>query len=137
MARHRWRQPHTDHRLLLVETPGDGLLAVGAHEADVGVRKGQPVDLTYLEVAAVRVDCQGAVLADIEPFEDGRPVTVGRFLMEAMLSDLFERDRGRYVHAIVARENERSLRLCAGVGLTEQREHTDGRYVQLLGVLPA
>jgi RimJ/RimL family protein N-acetyltransferase len=37
------------------------------------------------------------------------------------------------VRAVVARENTRSLRLCARIGLTDERDDPDERFVQRLG----
>lgn len=136
LRRHLWRQPHTDHRLLVLETDAHGIIAVGSHEERDGEFAGQAMTITYLESGAVRMDCQGALLPDVPPFEDGRPVSVGRYLMEALLSDSAERDRDPYIRAVVARQNYRSLRLCARLGLTDKRDDQDERYVELFGVHP-
>jgi hypothetical protein len=67
---------------------------------------------TYLESAAVSADLEGAVLAEVERLDDdGRPVTLGRYLLEVLLSDISERQRVPIVRTVVARENARSLRL--------------------------
>jgi hypothetical protein len=113
---HDWRQPH------------------GSHEAEFVRDGGQLVTSTYLECAAVRIDVQGAALPDVGPLDqDGRPVTLGRYLLEVLLSDSDERERAPIVRAVVARENERSLRLCARVGLTDERDDADERFVQRIG----
>jgi hypothetical protein len=65
--------------------------------------------------------------------EDGRPVTLGRYLLEVLLSDISERQRVPIVRAVVARENARSVRLCARIGLTDGRDDPDARFVQRLG----
>jgi hypothetical protein len=94
------------------------------------------VTSTYLECAAVRTDLQGAVLPEVEPLDDdGRPVTLGRCLLEVLLSDISERERERVpvVRAVVARDNARSLRLCARIGLTDERDDSNPRFVQRLG----
>jgi hypothetical protein len=92
------------------------------------------VTSTYLEYAAVRTDLQGAVLTEVEPLdEDGRPVTLGRYLLEVLISDISQRERVPIVRAVVARDNTRSLRLCARIGLTEERDDPHERFVQRLG----
>ena len=93
---------------------------------------------TYLACAAVSTNLQGAVLPEVEPLDDdGRPVTLGRYLLEVLLSDISERPRGPIVRAVVARENARSLRLCARIGLTDERDDVDERFVQRIGRLPS
>jgi hypothetical protein len=88
------------------------------------------VTFTYLECAAVRTDFQGAVLTEVEPLdEDGRPVTLGRYLLEVLLSDISERPRVPITRAVIARENARSLRLCTRIGLTDERSDPDERFV--------
>jgi hypothetical protein len=131
---HDWRRPHTDHTIVGLELAERGLVAVGSHESDLIRDGGQVVTSTYLECAAVRTDLQGAVLSELEPLdEDGRPVTLGGYLLEVLLSDISERQRVPIVRAVVARENTRSLRLCARVGLTDERDDPDQRFVQRLG----
>lgn len=131
---HDWRRPHTDHTIIGLEPADLGLVAVGSHESDLIRDGGQVVTSTYLECAAVRTDLQGAVLAEIEQLdEDGRPVTLGRYLLEVLLSDISERHRVPIVRAVLARENTRSLRLCARVGLTDERDDPDQRFVRRLG----
>ena len=61
--------------------------------------------------------------------------TLGRYLMEVILSDISQRDRAPYIRAVVARENTRSLKLCSRIGLTEERDDRDARFVQRLGHL--
>lgn len=136
-ARHSWRQPHTDHRVLLLELDDIGLVAVGAHEEDLlKAPDGSLVTGTYLEIGAVALDYQGAVLPEVEPLDpDGTAPTLGRYLMEAVLSDVVERNRGPYLRAIVARENERSLRLCTRIGLVDEADDADERFVQRRGRL--
>lgn len=119
-----------------LELKDAGIIAVGAHEQDLLRRQGEVLTGTYLECAAVALDYQGAALADVDPLDvDGRPVTVGRYLLEAMLSDIAELDRAPIVRAIVARANTRSLRLCNRIGLHDQQDDTDERFVQRLGRL--
>ena len=102
---HDWRRPHTDHTIVGLELAELGLVAVGSHESDLIPDGGQVVTSTYLECAAVRTDLQGAVLSELEPLdEDGRPVTLGRYLLEVLLSDISERQRVPIVRAVVARE---------------------------------
>ena len=64
-------------------------------------------------------------------------VTLGRYLLEALLSDIAERERALIVRAVVARENTRSLRLCARIGLTDERDDPDERFVQRIGRMVA
>jgi hypothetical protein len=131
---HDWRRPHTDHTIIGLELAEHGLIAVGSHESDLIRDGGQVVTSTYLECAAVRTDLQGAVLSELEPLdEDGRPVTLGRYLLEVLISDIAQRERVPIVRAVVARENTRSLRLCARIGLTEERDDPDQRFVQRIG----
>jgi hypothetical protein len=111
---------------------------VGSHEEEFVRDSGELVTSTYLESAAVSADLQGAVLAEAEPLDDdGRPVTPGRYLLEVLLSDISERQRVPIVRAVVARENTRSLRLCARIGLTEERDDPDERFVQRIGRMAA
>ena len=134
---HDWRRPHTDHTIVGLELDDLGLIAVGSHEAEFVRDGGQVVTSTYLECAAVRTDLQGAVLTEVDPLDDDRPVTLGRYLLEALLSDIAERERAPIVRAVVARENTRSLRLCARIGLTDERDDPDERFVQRLGRIAA
>ncbi len=120
---HEWRHPHTDHTIVGLELDDHGLVAVGSHEAEFVRDGGQVVTATYLECAAVRTDLQGADLTDVDPLDDDdRRVTLGRYLLEVLLSDIAERERALIVRAVVARENTRSLRLCARIGLTDERD---------------
>ncbi|MGO9954958.1 MAG: hypothetical protein ACLP50_03105 [Solirubrobacteraceae bacterium] len=130
---HDWRRPHTDHTIVGLELADHGLVAVGSHETEFVRDSGELVTSTYLECAAVSTELQGAVLAEVEPLDDGRPVTLGRYLLEVLLSDISERQRVPIVRAVVARENTRSLRLCARIGLTDERDDLDERFVQRLG----
>jgi hypothetical protein len=96
------------------------------------------VTSTYLECAAVSTELQGAVLAEVEPLDDdGRSVTLGRYLLEVLLSDFSERQRVPIVRAVVARENARSLRLCTPIGLTDERDDADERFVQRIARMVA
>jgi hypothetical protein len=130
---HDWRRSHTGHTIVGLALDGLGLIAVGSHEAEFVRDGGQVVTLTYLECAAVRTDLQGAMLTEVDPLDDDRPVTLGRYLLAALLSDIAERERAPIVRAVVARENTRSLRLCARIGLTDERDDPDERFVQRLG----
>ena len=135
---HDWRQPHTDHTIVGLELADHGLIAVGSHEEEFVRDSGELVTSTYLECAAVSTNLQGALLPEVEPLDDdGRPVTLGRYLLEVLLSDISERPRGPIVRAVVARENARSLRLCARIGLTDERDDVDERFVQRIGRLPS
>ena len=60
-------------------------------------------------------------------------MTLGRYLLEVLMSDISQRERVPIVRAIVARENARSLRLCARIGLTDERDDPNPRFVQRLG----
>jgi RimJ/RimL family protein N-acetyltransferase len=60
-------------------------------------------------------------------------VTLGRYLLEVLMSDISERQRVPVVRAVIARENVRSLRLCARIGLTDERDDPDARFVRRLG----
>jgi hypothetical protein len=130
---HDWRQTHSHHTIVGLEFDDLGLVAVGSHEAEFVRDRGQVVTSTYLECAAVRTDLQGAILTEVEPLDGERPVTLGRYILEALLSDIAEHERAPIVRAVVARENTRSLRLCARVGLTDERDDPDERFVQRLG----
>jgi hypothetical protein len=132
--RHKERREHTDHRVIGLELPDRGLIAVGAHEEDL-IRDGEvEVTSTLLEVGAVAVEFQGATLADVEPLDpDRRPVSVGRWLMEVILGDVAETRRDPIIRGIVARENARSLALCRRVGLVHERDDADSRFIQLWG----
>lgn len=134
---HDWRRAHTDHTIVGLELDDLGLIAVGSHEAEFVRDAGQVATSTYLECAAVRTDLQGAVLSEVEPLDDDRPVTLGRYILEALLSDIAERARAPIVRAVVARENTRSLRLCSRIGLTDERDDPDERFVQRIGRMVA
>ncbi len=60
-------------------------------------------------------------------------MTLGRYLLEGLLPDVSERQRVPIVRAVVARDNVRSLRLCARIGLIEERDDSDERLVQRIG----
>jgi hypothetical protein len=134
---HDWRRAHTDHTIVGLELDDRRLVAVGSHESEFVRDGGQVVTSTYLECAAVRTDLQGAVLTEVEPLDDDRLVTLGRYLLEVLLSDIAERQRAPIVRAVVARENTRSLRLCTRIGLTDERDDPDERFVQRLGRIAA
>jgi hypothetical protein len=133
---HDWRQPHTGHTIIGLELDDVGLIAVGSHEEDF-VRDGHElVKASYLECAAVGLDYQGALLPGVEPLDpDGQPVTVGRYLLEVLLSDIAELEPVPVVRSVVARENTRSLRLCDRIGLVDERDDHDERFVQRIGRL--
>lgn len=133
---HDWRAPYTGHRILGLESDDLGLVAVGSHEEDLVRDGGEVVTTSYLECAVVELDYQGAVLVEVEPLDpDGRPVTLGRYLLEVLLSDIVEQERTPLVRAIVARDNARGLRLCDRVGMTDERDNADERFLQRLGRL--
>jgi RimJ/RimL family protein N-acetyltransferase len=50
-----------------------------------------------------------------------------------LLSDISQRERVPIVRAVVARDNARSLRLCARIGLIEERDGPQERFVQRIG----
>jgi hypothetical protein len=129
------RKTHIDISVIVLATANDpdDILAVGAHELDDQVTDdGLYLEGSYLIVGAVGRDVQGREL-DVEPFDDGRPVTVGLLLMETLIDDLPERPGA--VRAVVARDNARGLRLCERVGLLKERPDADDRFVQRLGRL--
>ena len=133
---HEWRRRHTDHTIISLEIPGHGMVALGAHETDLTSVGGRSLTSTFLEVAAVSAYFQGAILPAVEPLDaDGKPVTLGRYLIEVLLSDIAGSGRDPAVRAIVARENIRSLSLCTRVGLRNERDDPDPRFVQRLGLL--
>jgi hypothetical protein len=129
------RKAHIDISVIVLvaaEDPDD-ILAVGAHELDDQITEdGRYIEGSYLIVGAVRRDIQGREL-DVEPFDDERPVTLGRMLMETLIDDL--PDRPGVVRAVVAKDNARGLRLCERVGLLHERPDSDDRFVQRLGRL--
>lgn len=131
------RAPHTGHRVILLETDDHGLVAVGAHEADfLEAPDGQAITGTYLVVGAVAVEHQGATLPNVAPFErESRAPSLGRYLMEALLSDIASGERDPYLRAVIARDNIRSLKLCSRVGLVDERDDDDPRFVQRVGKL--
>ena len=100
------------------------------------VHNGETISVTRLEAAAVSLDRQGAVLPG-EPTDDGRPMTLGMYLMEALKDDAITREnRSPALYGVIAQENIRSLRLCTRVGLTIEFENPDPKYVRRLGVIP-
>ncbi len=129
------RKAHIDITVIVLAAGDDpdDILAVGAHELDDQVTDdGRDLEGSYLIVAAVRRDIQGREL-NMAPFGDGRPVTMGRLLMETLIDDLPERPGA--VRAVIARDNTRGLRLCERIGLLGERPDTDKRFVQRLGRL--
>jgi hypothetical protein len=137
IGRHVRRQPHVDHRVIGLELPDHGLVAVTAHEQDFTTDGPHDLTSSLWIVAAVVRHLQGAILPEIDPLDDsGRPVSLGRYLAETALSDIAAADRAPVVRAIVARENTRSLALCDRLGLGQSQPDADARFVQRLGVLP-
>ncbi|HEY6761741.1 MAG TPA: hypothetical protein VI318_19735 [Baekduia sp.] len=134
IARHAARRRHTDHRIIGLEDPERGLLAVTAHESELTRAGDRALTSTLWIVAAVTTEVRGALLPDVD-LGDGRPVTLGRYLAEVTFSDVFDTGRDPVVRAIVARENTRSLALCQRVGLTIEQADADRRYVQRLGLI--
>lgn|GEM_PF-978618 len=132
---HDRRRAHTDHTIIGLVLPDRGLVAVAAHEQDLTADGDRELTSTRWVLAAVAVGLQGAVLRDVAPYDDDRPVTLGRHLAEVTLSDIVATRRDPVVRAIVARENARSLALCRRVGLARSRPDADPRYVQRLGVI--
>jgi hypothetical protein len=138
MDRHEFRRTRADHAVIGLEPPEHGLVAVGAHEEDLTRDGDVELTSTYLEVGAVSLAMQGAVLPDVEPLDpDGKPVSLGRWLIEVLLADVATRERAPVVRAVVARENGRSLALCSRVGLHHERDDADDRFVQRWGVFEA
>lgn len=136
LPRHEHRREHVDHRAVLLELPDLGIVAVCAHEEDFVRYDGEDRTGSYLEVTAVALDVQGARLPDVEPFEDSdAPPSVGRYLGEVLLADIAGRNRDPYLRGVVARDNERSLRLCTRLGLVDERDDDDERFVQRLGLM--
>ncbi len=132
--RHGHRSPHSGHRVVGLELVGVGIIAVGSHESDYARHVGGTVLITHLEVVAVRIEYQGVVLPTVDPLEAGRPVTLGRYLMEVLLSDIAGHlDRQPFLKTIVARENAKSLALCDRIGLTRSSGVGDARYEQRMG----
>ena len=126
-----WRHEEMDTRAILLEDrQTEEILAVGVHEeADQIDDEGSPITGTYLVLGAVALLAQGKTL-DIEPLdEDQKPVTAGRYLLQALLDDIPERRPG-LAYAVAAKENERGRRLCKRAGLSVEREDPDPRFVQ-------
>jgi hypothetical protein len=131
---HNEREPHNHHQVILLEDSAAGMVGVGAHEEEDARVGANELTTSYLALVAVRSDYQGTVVVDGGQLDDDRPSpTLGRYLMEVLLSDLLSYDRQPYVRAVVARENERSLRLCDRVGLAVETPFDDARYVQRFG----
>lgn len=114
-----------DHRLLLVETEREGLVAVGAHELAVFRRGHDRLSGSYLVVGAIALPHQGARLDDGTRLSD--------FLLDAVLGDARRFDRGSVVRARVARENARSLALLRRNGFEREIAASEPRYVDLFG----
>jgi hypothetical protein len=133
---HQWRKDHTDHRVILLELPDTGLVALGSHEADLTRDDDRDLTSSYIEVGAVSLDYQGAVLTDEEALDNGdKPPTLGRYLFETLLSDIAGTTRDPVLRVVVAKENTRSRRLCDKVGLQREQPDDDERFVQLWGAL--
>jgi hypothetical protein len=134
LDQHEWRQPHTEHTIIGLELDDHGLVAVGSHEQDLLTDGLNVLHGTLLECAAVTLELRGARLPDVDPLdEDGATVTLGRYLIEVMLSDVVDLDRLPVARTVVARENRRSLRLCDRVGIRSERPDPDPRFVQRSG----
>jgi hypothetical protein len=133
LPRHQSRAPHTDHRAIALEMDGFGIVAVGSHEAEIAFLNQDEIQISVLEVAAVRRDFQGYVLSDLD-FDNGKPITIGRYLVDSILSDALSREnREPFALAIVARENVRSLSLCEQIGLMVETDDLDDRFVRRSG----
>ena len=131
-----WRAKHLGTSVLVLASAIEParILAVGSHEIDdQRTAGGAVVEGSRLIVGAVRTEFQG-FRVDVPSFdEDRHPVSVGRYLMQALIDDLPE--TAGVARAVIARENHRSLRLCDRVGLGVELDDKDRRYVQRLGRL--
>lgn len=131
-----WRVEHLGTSVLVLASAADPsqILAVGSHEIDdQRTADGAAVEGNMLIAGAVRVDFQGVQVCVPSFDEDGRPVSIGRYLMQALIDDLPE--NAGAVRTVVARENARSLKLCDRIGLRDELDDKDLRYVQRLGRL--
>jgi hypothetical protein len=101
------------------------LIACAAHHVEyLLLGDGITEEATRIALVAVDVGYQGERLHDSTPLADA--------LFRALLRDAIGVERFALVTGVVARENERSLRLCARQGLTSQvRYGTD--YVRVTG----
>ena len=120
-----WRAP-LDHQLLLFLS-GDELVAVGAHEQ--ALLKGGLTG-THLAVAAIALPHQGAKLDDGGQLSD--------FVLDTLLSDAGAAaargapSRAPVAHALVARDNDRSLAVLRRRGFADEEfDAVDPRYVHL------
>jgi hypothetical protein len=117
-----------DHRLLLIEAPEDGLVAVVAHHSkEYPHPDDQSISGTHLVVIAVELRFQGTVLTD------DRGARLSDFVMDAMLADADARGRGSVVTALVAAANSRALALCERAGLVERLPSSQRGYELLVG----
>jgi len=135
LRRHAARRLHTRHTVIGLEAESGELVAVGAHEEDLLHDGDSPFTSTFLVVAAVAVEAQGGTLPDVEPLDEGRLVSVGRYLLEVLMSDADAAAREPVFRAVVAKDNVRSLALCTRVGLTRVLADRDPRFEQRLGVV--
>ena len=107
----------SDFEAIVIDDDGD-VIAVAAHEARPDPA-GTGATVTYLVVAAVRLDRQGSRL-------EGGP-RLSDALMKVVVADALASDRDPYVYALVAADNSRSRRMCERLGLTADsvRPHPD------------
>lgn len=147
----RWEEgrdelSHVDHRLLGLFSDDHGLVGVCAHEQLFAALSGENLIITRLQVSAVVAAWQGAVLVDQEPDHRGRRVTVGKYMAMARLADALGRGRTQttacvvdprapFAEGVVARDNERSLRICDYLGLRHEQDDPDPRFVRRSGRL--
>jgi hypothetical protein len=104
----------------LVVDDGGELIAVAVHEARPDPA-GTGAQVTYLAVAAIRLDRQGSALEDGTRLSDA--------LMGFVLADALAANRDPYVYALVAAENHRSRRMCERVGLTADSVRPSPDYI--------
>jgi hypothetical protein len=122
------QDPDEDRRLLVVRgEPGHRLVAVASHSANHRVvdEAGDVVPGTELTLLAVSLAVQGDRI-------DGR--SLFRLVLEAVVGDVIERDRGSLLAFLVHEANDKMLAIVRSSGGFEERIMSSG-HIAFLGTV--
>ncbi|OBI06579.1 hypothetical protein A5714_02340 [Mycobacterium sp. E2462] len=119
-----WRQPHNDHRLLLLMDPEGRLAGAVAHEELELLVEGTEVAARRLVVIGLRRDLQGRWMADHR---------LSSHLLAAGVHDLAI-EPPKFLVARVMTCNTRSRNLLARHRIEMEVSHRDPAYIDLVGL---
>lgn len=120
--------PRFDGRMLIGAGPDGQILVVGAHHIEPTLVP----DVGYTEVIAIASEARGTLVQ----LPQEREISLGELMLYAIFKQMVALGRHPRTFVRVDRRNNRSLRLCDRVGLSEERPDQVPDLVQRWGVLP-